>query len=219
MTSQPNTVLITGFEPFGGEHINPSWQAVKQLQDLVICDHKVECIELPCEFGRSVTSLHDAIKHHNPSLVLCIGQAGGRSQISIERVAINIDDARIADNAGNQPIDLAIVEHGPSAYFAKLPLKSMYKHLIDEGIPAEVSNTAGTYVCNHVMYGLLHHIEQNKLDTRGGFVHIPFLPEQAVHHGGAASMSQETVVSALKVLIEQGLSSDADLKLTAGATH
>jgi len=217
------TVLLTGFEPFGGESINPSWQAVKQLHGQTINDHQVECVELPCEFGRSLEHLYQAIEKHQPSLVLCIGQAGGRSHISIERVAINIDDARIADNAGNQPVDTAIIADAPAAYFAKLPIKTMFKGLIEAGIPAEVSNTAGTYVCNHVMYGLLHyiarHFGENDESIRGGFIHIPFLPEQAVHHSGAPSMSQTTVVTALKLLIENGLSSQPDLKVAAGTTH
>lgn len=227
MTKQTNadlkTVLLTGFEPFGGESINPSWQAVKQLHGQIIADHKVECVELPCEFGRSLEHLYQAIEKNQPSLVLCIGQAGGRSHISIERIAINIDDARIADNAGNQPIDTAIIADAPAAYFAKLPIKTMFKGLVEAGIPAEVSNTAGTYVCNHVMFGLLHyiarHFGENNESIRGGFIHIPFLPEQAAHHSGAPSMSQATVVAALKVLIEQGLSADPDLKLAAGTTH
>ena len=216
-------MLLTGFEPFGGESINPSWQAVKQLHGQIIADHKVECVELPCEYGRSLEHLYQAIEQNQPALVLCIGQAGGRAHISIERIAINIDDARIADNAGNQPIDTAIITDAPAAYFAKLPIKAMFKGLVEAGIPAEVSNTAGTYVCNHVMFGLLHyiarHFGENDESIRGGFIHIPFLPEQAVHHGGAPSMSQTTVVDALKLLIKNGLSSEADLKLAAGTTH
>ena len=217
------TVLLTGFEPFGGESINPSWQAVKKLHGQTLNDHEIKCVELPCEFGRSLEYLYQTIEKHQPSLVLCIGQAGGRSHISIERIAINIDDARIADNAGNQPVDTPIIDNAPAAYFAKLPIKTMFIGLVEAGIPAEVSNTAGTYVCNHVMFGLLHyiarHFGENDESIRGGFIHIPFLPEQATHHGGAPSMSQTTVVDALKLLIKNGLSSEPDLKVAAGTTH
>lgn len=217
-TTKP-TVLLTGFAPFGGESINPSWQAVKQLQGETIADHQLACAELPCEFGHALTALQTQIELHQPSLVLCIGQAGGRENISIERVAINVDDARIPDNVGAQPVDEPIVANAPSAYFANLPIKRMLKALEEQSIPAEISNTAGTYVCNHVMYGLLHHIAQNTPKTKGGFIHIPFLPEQALHHKGAPSMETSTVIKALKLLVESGLSDLPDLKIAAGATH
>ncbi|MCF2859475.1 pyroglutamyl-peptidase I [Pseudoalteromonas sp. SMS1] len=213
------TVLITGFEPFGGEKVNPSWQAVQQLEGLIIEGHVVVTRELPCEFDTSLESLYNNIALHEPDLVLCIGQAGGRSDISIERIAININDARIQDNAGHQPIDTPVVKGGPAAIFAKLPIKHMLWDLHEAHIPASISNTAGTYVCNHVMYGLCHYIESHKPNLKGGFVHIPYLPSQAVHHNGAPSMAQSTVISALKAMISSALRHDQDLEIAAGTTH
>jgi pyroglutamyl-peptidase len=174
---------------------------------------------LPCEFNRSLALLYQAIEQHHPVLVLCVGQAGGRSEISIERIAINIDDARIKDNAGNQPIDTPVIADAPAAYFANLPIKRMLLALHQGEIPAVISNTAGTYVCNHVMYGLLHHINQHEPHIKGGFIHIPYLPSQALHHNGAPSMSEDTVLSALKVLINEAISTKLDTKVAAGTTH
>lgn len=212
-------VLITGFSPFGGEIINPSWQAVQALDGLDIGGFIVHTKELPCEFDTSLDVLNKAIDKYAPQLVLCIGQAGGRADISIERVAININDARIADNAGNQPIDTPVIPSGPSAYFTNLPIKRILIALQQAEIPVSVSNTAGTFVCNHVMYGLLHNIALNHTDIKGGFVHIPYLPSQATHHCGAPSMSQATVISALKVIICEATSNKLDLKVAAGTTH
>ncbi|WP_220485811.1 pyroglutamyl-peptidase I [Pseudoalteromonas sp. SR45-4] len=212
-------VLITGFAPFDGETINPSWQAVQKLDDHIIMKHRVCAIELSCEFNTSIAQLHQAIEAHNPAIVLCVGQAGGRNEISIERIAINIDDARIKDNAGKQPIDTPIAKNGPDAYFSNLPIKRMLSALHESDIPAAISNTAGTYVCNHVMYGLLHYINENYTKMKGGFIHIPYLPSQAVHHNGAPSMSEEVVINALKVMIAEALSNERDVKIAASTTH
>ncbi|WP_220496083.1 pyroglutamyl-peptidase I [Pseudoalteromonas sp. SG41-5] len=219
LTSSMPCVLITGFAPFGGESLNPSWQAVSKLDEYLIAKHRVIALELPCEFNTSLEVLYKAIEQHHPVLVLCIGQAGGRSEISIERIAINIDDARIKDNAGKQPIDHPVVNNAPAAYFAQLPIKRMLLALQQSEIPAAISNTAGTYVCNHVMYGLLHHINEHEPHIKGGFVHIPYLPSQAVHHNGAPSMSEETVLSALKVMINEAIVAKQDVKVAAGTTH
>ncbi|WP_125719493.1 pyroglutamyl-peptidase I [Pseudoalteromonas rubra] len=213
------TVLLTGFEPFGGESINPSWQAVHQLDGCHIAGHTIRTKELRCEFDHALTQLNRAIDKYAPALVLCVGQAGGRADISIERVAININDARIPDNAGAQPIDTPVLAGGPAAYFAALPVKHMLNDLRQAQIPASISNTAGTYVCNHVMYGLLHYISEHQLNCRGGFIHIPYLPEQAMHHSGAPSMSAPQVIDALKVMISSALSHDSDLEIAAGTTH
>ncbi|MFC3032128.1 pyroglutamyl-peptidase I [Pseudoalteromonas fenneropenaei] len=215
-------VLVTGFAPFGGETINPSWEAVSQLEGEAIGlqqSHIIHTKELPCEFDKALVALYQAIDKYHPSLVLCVGQAGGRAAISIERVAININDARIADNAGKQPIDTAVITGGPVAYWAALPIKRLVQALHQAQIPAEVSNSAGTYVCNHVMYGLLHYIDTQQLDCQGGFVHIPYLPEQAVKHSGAASMSASNVQQALKVILTEALANPIDIKLAAGTTH
>ncbi|WP_082355618.1 pyroglutamyl-peptidase I [Pseudoalteromonas porphyrae] len=219
LTSSMPCVIITGFEPFGGESINPSWQAVNKLGDDLIAKHRVIALELPCEFDRSLDVLYKAIEQHHPVLVLCVGQAGGRSEISIERIAINIDDARIADNANTQPIDKPVIEDAPAAYFTNFPIKRMLVDLQKSHIPAAISNSAGTYVCNHVMYGLLHYIAEYEPQLKGGFIHIPYLPSQAVHHHGAPSMSEDTVINALKVLITAALSTKKDVKVAAGTTH
>lgn len=211
------TVLITGFEPFDGERINPSWEAVSQLHDRLIGNAKVIALQLPCVFGASLEVLYSAIEKVKPDIVIAVGQAGGRSEISVERVAINIDDARIPDNVGKQPIDEPIVEQGAAAYFSTLPIKSMVAGIREAGIPASVSQTAGTFVCNHVMYGLLHHLRRRK--TRSGFIHIPWLPEQAIHHPGASSMSLAMVTLALEMAISIALAVEEDIRLEGGATH
>ena len=166
------TVLLTGFEPFGGEALNPAWEAVRVLQGARIGGHRVETRCLPVVFGAALRSLRKALAGTRPALVVCVGQAGGRAQVSLERVAINLDDARRVDNAGNAPIDAPVVAGGPAAYFTTLPVKRLRAELQRAGIPAELSLTAGTYVCNHVFYGLMHAL-QRKRGVRGGFVHIP----------------------------------------------
>tara|TARA_R110000744_G_scaffold2454_2_gene9904 strand:- start:1111 stop:1779 length:669 start_codon:yes stop_codon:yes gene_type:complete len=218
-TSTMPCVLITGFAPFGSETINSSWQAVQKLDETIIMKHKICTLELACEFNTSISQLINAIESHNPAVVLCIGQAGGCSEISIERIAINVDDARIKDNAGKQPIDTPIEKNGPDAYFTNLPIKRMLQALHNSNIPAAISNTAGTYVCNHVMYGLMHYINDHCALMKGGFVHIPYLPSQAVHHNGAPSMSEDTVINALKVMVAQALNNNNDVKMAAGTTH
>jgi pyroglutamyl-peptidase len=212
-------VLITGFAPFDGEKVNPSWQAVQALEGLNIEGLSIITKELPCEFDTSIHVLQDAMNKYSPQIVLCVGQAGGRADISVERVAININDARIADNANNQPIDTPVVPRGPVAYFTTLPIKRILLALHQSDIPASISNTAGTFVCNHIMYGLMHDIALNHQNVKGGFVHIPYLPSQAMHHSGAPSMSQETVESALKVIITAAIINKPDLKVAAGTTH
>lgn len=212
------TVLITGFEPFGGEAVNPSWEVVSRLDNAIIAGCRVVARQLPCVFGEALVELNGAIDALSPSLVLAVGQAGGRCDISVERVAINVDDARIPDNRGKQPIDEPIVPGGPAAWFSSLPVKAMVAALRDAGIPASVSQTAGTFVCNHVMYGLLHTLS-NIPQAKGGFIHIPYLPQQAAAHPGAPSMAAETVRQALEVAIATALQVDTDIRLTGGATH
>jgi pyroglutamyl-peptidase len=215
-------VLITGFSPFGGESINPSWEAVHQLEGQMIGvekSHVIHTKELPCEFDTALDALYKAIDKYHPSAVLCIGQAGGRSAISIERIAINVNDARIPDNQGQKPIDTPVVAGAPDAYFAQLPIKRMLATLLSQGIPAEISNTAGTYVCNHVMYGLLHYLKSHQLHCPAGFIHIPYLPSQAVKHAGAPSMSGDMVKQALVTLLNEALAHPDDIKLAAGTTH
>lgn len=211
-------VLITGFEPFGGERVNPSWEVVKQLNDMELSGARIIARQLPCVFGAALEALNEAIDDVQPVMVLAIGQAGGRTDITLERVAINIDDARIPDNQGQQPIDEPIVEKGPAAYFSTLPVKAMVEAMREAGIPASVSQTAGTYVCNHVMYGLLHLLSKQQA-IKGGFIHIPYLPEQAAAHPGAPSMAATTVLFALELAVSIALQVEHDLKVVGGATH
>jgi pyroglutamyl-peptidase len=212
-------VLVTGFEPFGGESVNPSLEAVKRLGTLGMDGVELETLEVPCVFQDAIATLAGAMRRVRPDIVICVGQAGGRAEISVERVAINVDDARIPDNAGRQPIDEPIIADGPAAYFSTLPIKAIVAALHTVGIPAAVSQTAGTYVCNHLFYGLAHLIATEFPDTRGGFIHIPYLPEQAVRHPGAPGMPLEMVVKALQVVIGTTLAMNSDIRLAGGSTH
>lgn len=210
-------VLLTGFEPFGGEALNPSWLAVQALQGRRIAGHRVVAVCLPTAFGASREALKAAVAAHAPQLVVCVGQAGGRSAISLERVAINIDDARIADNAGAQPVDAPIASKGPAAYFSTLPIKAMLAALQAEGIAAEVSQTAGTFVCNHVFYALMHLLRKSP-QVRGGFIHVPYVPEQT--RGKAApSLPLDQITRGLRVAVRTALRTHTDITLAAGATH
>jgi pyroglutamyl-peptidase len=212
------TVLLTGFEPFGGESINPSWEAVRVLQGARIAGHRVETRCLPVVFGEASKRLRKAIAETQPALVICVGQAGGRAQISLERIAINVDDARNPDNAGNSPVDAAIVADGPAGYFSTLPIKRLLVELHRMGIPAEISQSAGTYVCNHVFYALMHSLGKRR-GVRGGFVHIPYSPEQALQHHGSASLPIETVTAALRIIVRTSLKHSQDLAIGVDATH
>jgi pyroglutamyl-peptidase len=208
------TVLVTGFEPFGDERINPSWEIAKALPS-TIGSHCVVSQRLPTAFGDAIAAVAKLITKHQPNLVLCLGQAGGRSSISVERVAININDARIADNAGHQPIDETIVTDAPAAYFSTLPIKTMVAAMQKKGIPAEVSNTAGTFVCNHIMYGVLHHIATQNIAARAGFIHVPFLPSQVVN-GSAPSMAHSTMLAGVETAIDAAIRAKQDRKLVGG---
>lgn len=209
-------VLVTGFDPFGGQSVNPSWQAVQALHGSTVLGHRIVGAQLPTVFGLSVQVLRDLLRQLRPTLVLCTGQAGGRAAISLERVAINVDDARIPDNAGAQPVDVPVVPEGPAAYFSSLPIKAMLQSLLDEGINAEVSQTAGTFVCNHVFYGLMHELacDPQLQGTRGGLVHVPWLPEQ-----GQPSMRLDEVVRGLQLAIGCALTTRGDIRVQAGALN
>lgn len=213
------TVLLTAFEPFGGEAMNPSWEAVRQLEDKIIGGARVVVRQLPVVFGHALERLWQAMEELQPQLIIAVGQAGGRSDITVERIAINVDDARIADNQGYQPVDQPIIADGPAAYFSTLPIKAIVAAVRNAGIPASVSQTAGTFTCNHVMYGLLHRLHSSDHQARGGFIHIPYLPEQAVNHPGAPSMSVTSVVQALAIAIRVALETEQDVRLPGGATH
>jgi pyroglutamyl-peptidase len=220
MSKQPQpTVLLAGFDPFDGDSINPSWEAVSRLHDETIDGYRVVSAQLPTSFARAPRVLRAAVRTHAPSLILCIGQAGGRAALSLERVAINVNDARIADNDGAQPVDTRVVRSGPAAYFTTLPIKSMLAKLHAAGIPAEISQTAGTFVCNAVFYALMHRLAKTSASTRAGFVHIPYLPEQTRSHPGASSLPLETVIAGLRIMITAALSTRKDRRIAAGATH
>ncbi len=211
-------VLITGFEPFGGETVNPSALAVAALDGRTIAGRKVVARVLPCVFGAAIEALDAELRRVRPELVICVGQAGGRAPITVERVAVNVDDARIADNAGARPIDRPIEKRGPVAYWSTLPIKAIVSALHDAGIAAEVSQTAGTFVCNHVFYGLMRALSRRR-GVRGGFIHVPFLPEQAARTSGAPSMSLDDVVRGLELAIATSLRVKRDVRETGGATH
>ncbi len=191
-------LLLTGFDPFGGETVNPSWEAVCRMPDRVENVRIVKRL-LPTSFARSAETLRAALDGESPDAVLCLGQAGGRTGLTPERVAINVDDARIPDNDGVQPVDMPIVPDGPAAYFATLPVRAMTEAIRAEGLPAGLSNTAGTFVCNHVMYVLLHTLAQEKRGVQGGFMHVPFVPEQAAP--GVFSMPLPDIVRGLTAAV------------------
>ena len=212
------TVLLTGFAPFGGETTNPSWEAVQHAHGARIGGHRIEARCLPVVFGEARDALRRAIAETTPALVVCVGQAGGRARISLERVAINVDDARTPDVAGQRPVDAPIVARGPTAYFSTLPVKRLWTALERAGLPAEVSQTAGTYVCNHVFYGLMHALKRRP-GVRGGFVHIPYSPEQARRHPGAPGLAIEAVTAALRIVLRESLKHADDLPVPLDAMH
>lgn len=206
-------ILLTGFTPFAGAVLNPSWLAASALDGETIAGHSVISAQLPTAFEASLKELGRLLRLHKPDLVICLGQAGGRGAILLERVALNICDAGIADNAGCQPIDVPVVSNGPVAYFSTLPIKAILQALNDAGIAAEVSQTAGTFVCNHVFYSLMHRLanQSRGCQVRGGFIHIPFVPEQ-----GSPSMSLEQMVRGLRVAISTTLGIKTGIVSSAG---
>lgn len=193
-------ILVTGFTPFGGESINPSWEAAKRLSDRIGGAELIKR-EIPTEFDASGAVLHGLLEQLRPDAVLCVGQYGGANCIRVERVAINLRDARIADNAGKQPTDEPVVSGGPDAYFATIPTREIVDALHEQGIPAQLSYSAGTFVCNDLLYCALHESAQRYPAMRCGFVHVPYLPEQA-KDGSAPSMSLELMVKALETAAE-----------------
>lgn len=211
-------VLVTGFEPFGGETVNPAQQIVERLPQQVAGAQVVRRI-VPCVFGRSIEAVRQAVEQERPDVVICIGQSGGRDAICPERVAINISDARIPDNAGNQPIDEPIFADGQNAYFSTLPIKAITAAVRQAGIPCQVSNTAGTYVCNHLMYGLLYHIQRSFPGVRGGFIHVPFLPQQVEQKPGTPSLPLDDMVQAILIAIETCVNTRQDVHTAEGAEH
>ena len=212
-------ILVTGFDPFGGEKVNPALEAVKSLPS-VIHGAEIRWVEIPTVFYQSAEVLETEIVRYQPDVVLCIGQAGGRASLTPERVAINQDDARIPDNQGNQPIDTPIRLDGEAAYFSTLPIKAMVQAIKEVGLPATVSNTAGTFVCNHLMYQALYLADKKFPHMRAGFMHIPYMIEQVINKPNTASMNLADIVKGIEATIGAIVDyKDKDLKIVGGATH
>ena len=212
-------ILFTGFEPFGGEELNPSYEALKLLPD-TIAGAEVVRLQISTAFQRGAEEMLAAVEQHHPSFVFCVGQAGGRFAVTPEFVAINYRDARIPDNDGVQPVGEAVVSGGENAYFTALPVKRITQRLREEGIPASISYTAGTYVCNDVFYRLLHHIHTRQPELVGGFIHVPYATEQAAKLGGnLPSLSLETIARALQIAGETAIAFRTDLDEAGGETH
>ena len=212
-------ILVTGFDPFGGEKVNPALEAVKSLPS-VIQGAEIRWVEIPTVFYQSAEVLEAEIDRYQPNVVLCIGQAGGRASLTPERVAINQDDARIPDNQGNQPIDTPIRLDGEAAYFSTLPIKAMVQAIKEVGLPATVSNTAGTFVCNHLMYQALYLADKKFPNMRAGFMHIPYMTEQVINKPNTASMNLTDIVRGIEAAIGAIVDyKDKDIKLVGGTTH
>lgn len=212
-------ILITGFDPFGGESVNPAFEAVKLLPD-AIAGAQIIKLEVPTQFLRAGAVLEAAMEEHQPDVVLCIGQAGSRAAITPEKVAINLMDGRIPDNAGYQPVDVPIQEDGETAYFSTLPVKAMVQKMRAAGIPAALSYTAGTYVCNYLMYTLLYLIDKKFPTVHGGFVHVPYAMEQAANKPlGTPSMDLHQIARGLEKAVEAIVENDSDLAAPMGTMH
>jgi pyroglutamyl-peptidase len=208
----PMRILITGFEPFGGDALNPSEKLVLALAETAMPGLDITTTILPCAFAAMPPALEAAIARHRPNILLGFGLAGGRSSISVERIGINVIDARIADNEGAQPVDAPVIAGGPAAYFVTIPIKAIYKHLNEAGIPAEISQTAGTFVCNAALYTSLHLAKERQM--RSGFVHLPYLPEMV---GAAPSLSFQKMILAGRIILKTLRDVREDFHISAGA--
>jgi pyroglutamyl-peptidase len=207
--------LVTGFDPFGGDAVNPSSLAVSRVKKRV-GTVSVATAVLPTSYARSAAALREAIDKAKPDIVLCVGQAGGRTELCLERVAINVQDARIPDNDRRQPIDVPVRADGPAAYFSNLPIKACVAEVRKAGLPAIVSNTAGTFVCNHILYALMDLIASHRAKMRGGFLHIPYVPEQAARLGGAPSMAVGDIVRGIEIILATSAARATDIHTAEG---
>ena len=215
-TSPTPIILLTGFDPFGGEQLNPSWEICRELAGREVAGHRVEALKVPCEFRRSIEAVAAAVRQHRPAVVICLGQAGGRAHMSVERVAINIDDARAPDNGGARPIDEAIAPDGPAAYFATVPVKAMTAAMRKAKVPAMVSNTAGTYVCNHLMYGVLHFLAASGTATRAGFIHVPYAEAQVLDKPAVPALALASMVRGVEAALAAAVEHRHDVKVSEG---
>ena len=211
-------VLITGFDPFGGETMNPAWEAVKLLKD-EIGGAQIIKLQIPTVVGKSIQKIHEKMQEIHPDIVISVGQAGGRFGVTPEQVAINVTDARIPDNEGNQPIDVPIFEDGDTAYFSNLPVKAMVQAIKHAGYPSVLSNSAGTYICNHVMYGILYYIQKAFPGVRGGFIHVPYATAQVVDKPQTPSMSLADIAASLEAAVEAAVSCEKDITAVGGEIH
>jgi pyroglutamyl-peptidase len=212
-------VLVLGFEPFDGERINPSKEIARALDGALVNGHRVVAEVLPVAFASTMPALEALLETHRPALVVATGQAGGRAEIAIERVAVNLIDARIPDADGARPIDEPVVAGAPAAYFSTLPVKAMFARLRALDIPVSLSQTAGTYVCNQTFFALAHLVATRYRDTRAGFIHVPWLPVQAARHVGQPSMALATMVDGVRAAIECAAATRRDLRVAGGSTH
>ncbi|HLW90653.1 MAG TPA: pyroglutamyl-peptidase I [Roseiarcus sp.] len=197
-----STILVTGFAPFGGESVNSSWQAARRLAGWTCHGHSIATREIPCAFGRSIAALEEAIVELKPKAVVSVGQAGGRSDLSVERIAVNLDDAEAPDNDGARPVDSTVVKGGPAAYFSSLPVKTIVSAIRQAGLPAALSHSAGSFVCNHLFYGACHLRAQRFKTMKVGFIHVPYLLDQGARHPGAPTMAVEAIAEGLKIAVE-----------------
>ncbi len=219
-------ILVSGFEPFGGQKVNPALEAIKRLPERLEGDSNIEIatVALPTEVGASLEVLKREIDRYRPDAVLSIGQAGGRPDITLETVAVNICDFPIPDNAGKMPKGEPVVAGGADGLFTTLPNKRIIAALLNEGIPAALSNTAGTYVCNYICYGLCNYLREEYPKVLGGFMHVPYLPEQVAELyksgriGGTPSMAMDVIVRAVKCAIVS-IFSETGEEAGAGSTH
>ncbi len=211
-------ILVTGFDPFGGESINPALEVIKRLPKEIL-GAEIITLEIPTVAYKSLDCIETAIQMHNPDVILSIGQAGGRAQITVERVGININDFSIPDNEGNQMVDEPMFEAAPAAYFTTVPIKAMVARIKEAGLLAAVSNTAGTFVCNHVTFGTRHLIEEKYPNRKSGFIHIPFLPEQTVGREQFPSMELELILQGIVLAIEAIVIHSEDVRGLSESTH
>ena len=200
-------LLLTAFEPFAGEPINPSLEAARQMEKVEFHEAVIHVAELPVDRFRAVEMSLELIRSSRPDIVIMLGEAGGRYRVNPERVAINVDDFRIADNAGNQPKDEPIIDGGAVAYFSTLPIRAITDRIIKAHIPAAISNSAGSHLCNRVFYSVMHAINAEGWTTRAGFIHLPYLHDQAMNkYPEVPSLSRESIVEAVRLAIEVSVS-------------